>query len=183
MSSMGRARAGERDRASRDRASMPLLAALIDLEGDAIEVHRIAIERLENDAAKIILRAALVEHIRHVDELREFVFIDVDVDREDDDGSRAQSHRSHGQPDPSHLKSVLPRGKAALEALSGDIAILQAMKANEDETNAVYQRVCGRSDLPQEIRDLLFRHLAEERRHRNALERRLRAAAQLAASE
>ena len=47
------------------------------------------------------------------------------------------------------------------------------MKSNEDDTNQAYEQALDRDDLTADIRDLLARNLADERRHRGWIEARL----------
>jgi hypothetical protein len=46
------------------------------------------------------------------------------------------------------------------------MAVLRAMKSNEDDTNTAYERAAARSDLTLELQALLRRSLDDERRHR-----------------
>src|SRR5207253_1968321 len=71
------------------------------------------------------------------------------------------------------VKSILTKGKVVLAALVGDRPILQAMKTNEDDTNTAYERAAARSDLTPDVRDVIMRNLADERRHRAYIEQRL----------
>jgi len=71
------------------------------------------------------------------------------------------------------LKRVLTKGKVVLAGLSGDSAVLGAMKSNEDDTNAAYERAAARPGLPEAIRAVLSRNLSDERRHRAWIEQRL----------
>ena len=57
-----------------------------------------------------------------------------------------------------------------LRGLTDDGGILKAMKSNEDETNAAYEQALARRDITANIRDILERNLADERRHRAWIE-------------
>ena len=59
-----------------------------------------------------------------------------------------------------------PVNKVVLQSLRGDEGILKAMKSNEDETNARYERALMRSDLTPQCRRILEENLSDERRHR-----------------
>jgi hypothetical protein len=68
---------------------------------------------------------------------------------------------------------VLTKGKVVLGGLLGDRSVLAAMKSNEEDTNAAYQRALSRADVPAEVKVALERNLADERRHRDWLLTRL----------
>jgi rubrerythrin len=53
-----------------------------------------------------------------------------------------------------------------IAGLINDRAILMAMITNEDDITVAYERAVARTDLSVEIRDLLERHLTDERMHR-----------------
>jgi len=55
----------------------------------------------------------------------------------------------------------------------GDRAILEAMKSNEDTTNREYEKATARTDLPDDLRAVLNKNLADERRHREYILQRL----------
>jgi hypothetical protein len=63
------------------------------------------------------------------------------------------------------IKRVLTKGKVVLAGLSGDLAIFNAMKSNEDDTTNAYERAVAQPGLPESIRQVLTRNLADERRH------------------
>ena len=73
----------------------------------------------------------------------------------------------------SDIKSILTQGKVVLRGITGDSGILKAMKSNEDETNEAYEQALARNDVTANIRDILERNLADERRHRTWIEERL----------
>lgn len=135
-----------------------LLNALIELDYDAIEAYRVAIDKLDDASDKAQLGSFMADHERHVIELRPLV---------ESLGERAA--------DRADVKAVLTKGKVALGALLGDKAILLAMKTNEDDTNKAYERATGRDDLPAHIREVLVRNLSDERRHRAYIEGRIKA--------
>lgn len=133
-----------------------LLHQLIELDFDAIEAYRAAIARLEDGGDRAQLAAFLADHERHVRDLTATL---VGM------GQKA--------PEGADLKQVLTKGKVVLAALVGDRAILRAMKSNEDDTNTAYERAFRRNDLPADVRALVGKNLADERRHRSWLELRL----------
>jgi len=135
-----------------------LLNALIELDLDAIEAYRVAVERLSDANDKAQLASFMADHERHVRELRPFV--------------EQMGVKPADSPD---IKSVLTRGKVQIGSLFGDRAILRAMKTNEDDTNRAYERATARQDLPAVMREVLQRNLSDERRHGEYIEGRLRA--------
>jgi uncharacterized protein (TIGR02284 family) len=138
-----------------------LLNALLELDLDAIEAYRAACERLKNESDKTQLSSFQADHERHVRELRPFI--------------AQMNERPAIGPD---AKVLLAKGKVVLAGLVGDRAILTAMKTNEDDTNTAYERACRRGDIPADLRVVLDRGLADERRHREYILQRLGRSAQ-----
>ena len=68
------------------------------------------------------------------------------------------------------MKQWLTTGKVALADLAGDNAILKAMKTNEDDTVAAYQQALDNEITGAELRPLMEKGLADERRHRAWME-------------
>lgn len=126
-----------------------LLNQLLELDYDAIEAYKAAIERIRDNNDKVQLGAFKHDHERHVRDLTDVIV--------------AMGSRPASGPD---LKQVLTKGKVILGSLAGDRALLIAMKTNENDTNTAYERAVARNDLPQTLRALLERHLTDERRHR-----------------
>lgn len=133
-----------------------LLNALIELDFDAIEAYRAAIDKLENAGDKSQLQSFMADHQRHITDLQPLV-----VGLGEKPAEKADA------------KAVLAKGKVVLAGIVGDHAILMAMKSNEDDTNTAYERACARDDLPADIRGVLVRNLGDERRHRAYIESRL----------
>jgi len=68
---------------------------------------------------------------------------------------------------------VVTQGKVLLAGLTGDRAVLKAMKSNEDDTNQAYERAASNDVVPARLRDVLRACLADERRHRSYIEEEL----------
>ncbi len=132
------------------------LKELIELEYDAVEAYRTALDRLTDRDNQRQINTFLADHQRHVSELTGFM-------------------RSMGEspPDGGDIKQVLTKGKVFLGSIFGDRAILMAMKTNEDDTNTAYERAVGRTDLTMQLRNIMEKHLADERRHRDWIEMRV----------
>lgn len=127
---------------------------LIELDYDAIEAYRVAINRLENEEFKQQLSSFKNDHERHVTELSALL-------------------SSHGitPPDgPSMGKQWLTKGKVVLADLMGDLAIISAMKSNEDDTNTAYERLNAYADKWNDSIVILEKGLNDERRHRAWME-------------
>lgn len=132
------------------------LNALIRLNVDAIEAYSAALERLENADYRLAMEEFRADHARHVDELKEMVLWMGAAPAKTGDSMQ-----------------ILTKGKVALGNLRGDKGILQAMKSNEDNTNAVYEKEIGKLRYSQDMADVLKYHLDDERRHRDWLVRTL----------
>ena len=133
-----------------------LLNALLELDYDAIEAYRAAIARLDNAEDRKQLATFMADHERHTRELTSLV-------------AAMGKQPSKG----ADLKQWLTKGKVIIAGLVGDSAILAAMKTNEDDTNVAYERAFQRTDLPSDVRIVIERNLADERRHRAYIEARL----------
>ncbi len=134
-----------------------LLEDLIELDFDAAEAYQAAIDRLEDPQSKEKLTAFRADHIRHTEDLGKFL-------------------RESGREPPKKgdFKRMLTKGKVVIAGLMGDKAILMAMKTNEDDTNTAYERAVKNEAAPANIKDVLRANLADERRHRQWIEERLK---------
>jgi uncharacterized protein (TIGR02284 family) len=135
-----------------------LLNNLIELDYDAIEAYRAAIQRLGVSSDQDQLRQFMEDHRRHVDDLSRIV---------QDLGAQPSSG--------ADFKQVLTKGKVMIGQISGDRGILEAMKSNEDDTNRAYERAVPQAGLPSNVRTILEGNLGDERRHRTWLEQRIAA--------
>ncbi len=133
-----------------------LLNGLIELDLDAVEAYRVAVDRIDDEADKAQLTEFMADHQRHAVDLQALVA---------ELGSEPVR-----KPD---IKRVLTKGKVLLAAIAGDRAILLAMKTNEDDTNDAYDRALGRDDLSVHVRNVLDKNREDERRHRAFIEQRL----------
>lgn len=138
-----------------------LLRHLIEREYDAIEAYVIAVEHLDDPSGRRQISAFLAVHQRHAQEL-------------------SQQLRALGvePPDGPDIKQLLTKGRVFFGALLGDRAIFAAMKSNEDDAHAAYERAAARTDLPMNLGAIIEAHLADERRHRQWIESWLAQSAQ-----
>jgi uncharacterized protein (TIGR02284 family) len=142
------------------------LDALLELDYDAIEAYRAAIDRVRDPSDKAQLTAFMADHHRHTRELAPFV-------------AQLGGSPSVG-PD---FKQWLTKGKVAIMALVGEDAVLFAMRTNEEDTNTAYERILQRRDLPFDIRIVLSNNYVDELRHKAWLEARLAARSVATAGE
>lgn len=126
-----------------------LLADLIRLDFDAAAAYQAAIARLDNPAFKSAMRSFRGDHLRHIRELGECV--------------REMNQRPPREGD---LKHYLVKGKVVLGGLFGDRAILRAMRTNEDDTVAAYDRAVKHRNCPKSVLHVLAKAQKDEHRHR-----------------
>lgn len=132
-----------------------LLEELIKLDYDAIEAYDAAIERLTDLESQARLTEFRDDHERHTQNLGEHL--------------RLMGHTPPMGPD---IKRVLTKGKVVMAGLVGELAILKAMRSNEDDTNVAYERALAH-DLPLTLRETIRDNLADEKRHRAWIEEKL----------
>lgn len=128
-----------------------LLNELIELEYDAIAAYEQALSRLDGERHKPMLGLFMRTHQRRVREL----------------GQRVRS--LGGVPRGGwEVRRIVTRGRIEIGALAGDEAIFRAMSRNEDDAVTAYERAAKRlSGIGGDIRLLVERYLADERRHRS----------------
>ena len=131
-----------------------LVTNLIYLERDAIAAYESTIERLSNEALSSQVEAFREDHLQHLSVLQEMAA---------ETGAEA--------PAEGDMKQMLTTGKVAMAGLMGDAAVLKAMKTNEDDTVAAYERAATHQDAIAKSRAFFERALADERRHREWMER------------
>ena len=125
-----------------------IVRQLVEIDYDAIEGYSAAIDRLENETFRDQLTSFKEDHQRHIADLgAELVSL----------GERVPSG-----PD---LKGIVGKGKVVMGGFLGDLAILLAMKTNEEDSNEVYERAAERRDFPAPIRRLIERGRADEQEH------------------
>ncbi len=124
------------------------LNELIELEYDAIAAYRAAIERINSPAYKSKLSEFLTDHQTHVGNLTDLVRKEGGTPEKDGDA-----------------KKILTKGKVVLADISGDEAILKAMKSNEEQTNSKYEKAVEKG-YADHIQSVVQKGLADERRHK-----------------
>ncbi|GGL96817.1 hypothetical protein GCM10011534_18620 [Pseudooceanicola nanhaiensis] len=130
-----------------------LVKNLLTLEHDAIAAYDSTIERLESAEYRQQIETFRRDHEAHVQDL-----------------GRIADSMGIEKPMEGDMKQWLTTGKVALADLAGDNAILKAMKTNEDDTVAAYQQALENEITGAELRPLMEKGLADERRHRAWME-------------
>jgi uncharacterized protein (TIGR02284 family) len=143
-----------------------LLNRLIQLDHDAIATYRAAINHVTKDEDRSQLGWILGNHRRHADELT-FVVRNLGGDP-----------ASHGD-----LRQAWRRGRVSLGALSGEHDVLEALRGSEADAVAAYADAASQPGIPMDVRSVLERQLADERRHHAWLSERLEAAPPVAARD
>ncbi|HWL88272.1 MAG TPA: hypothetical protein VNO21_20855 [Polyangiaceae bacterium] len=132
------------------------LNRLIVADYDAIEAYQVAIPRVSGSEDQRTLRLFVEDHRRHIDKLASLVW---------QGGGLPVGH--------ADLRRIVAKGKVVIGGFMGDDAVLGAMCSNEELTNDAYARASTARGFGPSVRLLLARHLDDERRHREWLERRI----------
>ncbi|MEO9629753.1 MAG: ferritin-like domain-containing protein [Sulfitobacter sp.] len=130
-----------------------LVRNLLILEHDAIAAYEATIERLDSADYRQQIESFRRDHEAHVQDL-----------------SRIADSLGVEKPMEGDMKQWLTTGKVALADIAGDGAILKAMKTNEDDTVAAYQQALDNAATNAELRPVIEKGLADERRHRSWME-------------
>ncbi|MFG6550923.1 ferritin-like domain-containing protein [Sulfitobacter sp. M21595] len=130
-----------------------LVRNLLILEHDAIAAYDTTIERLDSAEYRQQIETFRRDHKAHVQDL-----------------SRIANSLGVEKPMEGGMKQWLTTGKVALADIAGDGAILKAMKTNEDDTVAAYQQALDNAVTDAELRPVIEKGMADERRHRSWME-------------
>jgi len=131
-----------------------LVTKLIYLEHDAIAAYESAEERLADTALSHQIGLFRNDHLHHLDVLRTMA-----------------SEAGFAAPTEGGMKQMLTTGKVSMASVMGDGAILKAMKTNEDDTVTAYERAATHPDAVPKSRAFFEKALADERRHRDWMQR------------
>jgi len=132
-----------------------LIENFILLERGAIAAYETTIAKLENPAHKARIEEFRQDHLRHLAELQDLA-------------------TRHGASVPAEggAKQMLTTGKVKLAGLmGGDGSVLKAMSSNETDTVTAYSNGCDNTAIPTEARPVFERALADERRHKEWMDR------------
>jgi Domain of unknown function (DUF2383) len=104
-----------------------VIRELLELEYDAIDAYKAAIERMESIAYREKLKEFMRDHDQHVEGLKALA-----------------ASQDILLPDGPDMKRILTKGKVILASPAGDDAILAVMKTNEDDTVTASERASAR---------------------------------------
>jgi rubrerythrin len=138
------------------KSFLDALIELVELEYDAVEAYKEAIEHLKREDYKEKLKNFLMDHERHIVELTNLI-----------------TERGETPPKAPDIKQYLLKGKIKAANILGDNSILKAMKDNEEDTNKAYERLNNHVDKWAEAVDVLQRNFSDEKRHKAWLEETL----------
>lgn len=140
------------DSSTRESA-IELMNQLIQLDYDAVQAYKQAIEKIDDTPARVDLEAFQADHERHIADLSRTV------------------RMMGGEPEETgrDLKGVLLEGLTALRSVTGTMGALRAMRMNEKLTNRSYERALE-AKLPVAARDVVARNREDERRHLAAIQ-------------
>jgi uncharacterized protein (TIGR02284 family) len=124
------------------------LSKLIKLDYEAVEAYEESIERVDDIEVKRAFSGMRDDHVRHTREL-----------------SQILRERGETPPDSAGAKGFITKGKVIFADLSGDEAILKAMRTNEDDTNTAYENALANHELTPDIRAILQKNRQDEARH------------------
>jgi uncharacterized protein (TIGR02284 family) len=143
---------GSRDADVR-RDAIEALNDLIQLDYDAVQAYKQAIEKIDDVIARMDLEAFQADHERHITDLSQVVRMlggePIELGRD--------------------LKGVLLEGLTVLRSVTGTLGALRAMKMNEKLTNRAYERALE-MPLPAGAREVVLRNREDERRHLASIE-------------
>lgn len=132
------------------------LNKLIELDYDAIAAYQQAVERLDNVEFCETLAIFKNDHHRHVEVL----------------GTLVKTLQGT-PPTGGDAKRLLTQGKVMLAELTGDKAILKAMRSNEEQTNKAYAEALEEFADSSEIQATLRRNFDDEKKHKAWMENAL----------
>ncbi|WP_071794777.1 DUF2383 domain-containing protein [Francisella hispaniensis] len=123
---------------------------LVELDFDAVEAYKTAINRLENINYRNRLQQFKKDHERHISELNAVL----------------DAHGEKKVEKPS-MKQWLTKAKVVISDIMGnDINVLKAMNTNEQDTNTAYERINKYKDKWVDAIEPLKKGLKDEKRHK-----------------
>lgn len=148
-----------------EREIKDLLGALIVLEYDTLEAYKSACARLDSTEARLQMGVFHADHERHVEEL-----------------DRQMRSITEIPPNGPGLEQYLVAARVAFGGLRGDRAILLAIRDDEGNVRAAYERASARDDVPGHLRALFVGYLADENAHHEWLARQVSPSRQVSAA-
>ncbi|MBA3814147.1 MAG: ferritin-like domain-containing protein [Alphaproteobacteria bacterium] len=132
------------------------LLELVQLDYDAAAAYEAAINRIDREDYKDVLKNFKKDHENHIKVLSEYLETKGEI-----------------PPEGPGLKSLLTQGKVVLADLVGATTVLRALRSNEEDTNTAYERLNNYEAIPEEIGRALENGLEDERRHAAWLDKTL----------
>ncbi len=125
---------------------------LIELDYDAVDTYKLAIEKLENLEYKDKFYEFKADHNQHIKQLSAFL---------------ARSNEI-APTKPDNTKDLLMKAKVKGASLMGDESILKAMLSNEEDTVTAYERMNQRvnESSDQKIARIIADGWEDEKRHK-----------------
>jgi uncharacterized protein (TIGR02284 family) len=135
------------------KAAIAVLNDLIQLDYDAVQAYKQAIEKIDDLVARSDLESFQEDHEDHIRQLSQTV------------------RMMGGEPEKAgrDLKGVLLEGLTALRSVTGTLGALRAMRTNEKITNRSYERAL-QEKLPTAAREVVLKNREDERRHLASIE-------------
>ena len=138
-----------------ETSAAKLIENCIILEHDAIAAYDAVIARLESPEYQAQIESFRIDHQQHLEALNGFA-------------------SEHGVTPPTEgdVKEMLTTGKVKLADMTGgDGAILKAMSTNETDMVTAYSQAASNSELPPQMQPMVEKALADEKRHKDWMER------------
>jgi rubrerythrin len=126
------------------------LIELAELDYDAVEAYKKAIENIKNTSFREKLKSFMEDHEKHVKEINNIL----------------KSNNRDTVDKPSG-KQYLTKGKVMLADMIGDDkTILKAMLSNEEDTVTAYEKVKKHKNMWDDSIDLINKGVEDEHKHR-----------------
>lgn len=130
---------------------------LLRIDLDAVRAYTQAIDNVADAAIRDMLTAFRADHERHIEDL-----------------SAELTTRGRQPPQTAHFSGFALAGFTGVAAGVAPAGALMAMQSNEVVSNQAYDMALATEDLPGDIRQLLEKNLADERRHLRTIRQWLR---------
>jgi rubrerythrin len=130
-----------------ETALIARLNDLLQLDHDAVAAYSLALENLEHEGYREVIRRYRGDHERHIQELTGLI--------------RGLGGVPMEMP---HLTGAFKLGMQAVAGAGSDRSVLMAFRTNERQVRDKYRRAVG-GDLPEDVAAVVARAAADESRH------------------
>lgn len=132
---------------------------LIELDYDAVDTYKLAIEKLKNLEYKDKFYEFKGDHNQHIKQLSAFLARNNEI----------------APTEPDKIKDLLMKAKVEGASFMGDKDILKAMLSNEEDTVTAYERMNKRvkESSDQKIAKIIADGWEDEKRHKNWIQNEL----------